>query len=133
MPDIDLVMRSRVKSLVGVYWTPESVQNELLSSKSLACFGGGELQSFVLYKEIGAVLEILLIFSRWASNRAGDVVLQRLIDSCGHPSEVWLEVHEDNQSAIQLYERHGFKKVGLRSRYYPDGKSAVNYSLVISG
>ena len=31
-----------------------------------------------------------------------------------------LEVRVSNQSAISLYERYGFKQVGLRKAYYQD-------------
>jgi [ribosomal protein S18]-alanine N-acetyltransferase len=32
---------------------------------------------------------------------------------------LWLEVRESNVRAIQLYERYGFGRVGLRKNYYP--------------
>lgn len=36
--------------------------------------------------------------------------------------QVFLEVRADNHSALSLYERHGFKRHGLRKNYYkPDG------------
>lgn len=38
---------------------------------------------------------------------------------------VILEVRTDNESAIRLYERHGFSRIGLRRRYYqPSGADA---------
>ena len=33
---------------------------------------------------------------------------------------VYLEVRKSNNAAIALYEKHGFKKSGLRKRYYID-------------
>ena len=42
---------------------------------------------------------------------------------------VVLEVRTDNDTAIALYERHGFEQVGLRRRYYqPSGADA--YTMV---
>ncbi|EHR59484.1 ribosomal protein S18-alanine N-acetyltransferase [Saccharomonospora cyanea] len=42
---------------------------------------------------------------------------------------VVLEVRTDNDTAITLYERHGFERVGLRRRYYqPSGADA--YTMV---
>ncbi len=32
---------------------------------------------------------------------------------------LWLEVRVGNQRAIQVYEAHGFRRVGLRKNYYP--------------
>jgi ribosomal-protein-alanine N-acetyltransferase len=40
---------------------------------------------------------------------------------------VFLEVRTDNESALALYERHGFTRIGLRKRYYqPSGADAYN-------
>jgi len=40
---------------------------------------------------------------------------------------VFLEVRTDNESALALYERHGFARIGLRKRYYqPSGADAYN-------
>ncbi len=36
-----------------------------------------------------------------------------------------LEVRQSNASAIALYEKAGFKSVGIRPKYYPDGENAV--------
>ena len=36
-----------------------------------------------------------------------------------------LELRESNTGAALLYERHGFLRVGLRRKYYPDGEAAV--------
>ena len=41
---------------------------------------------------------------------------------------VSLEVRVSNASAIHLYEINGFKNMGVRKRYYPDGEDA--YSMV---
>jgi len=38
-----------------------------------------------------------------------------------------LEVREDNESAIRLYERLGFRRIGARSGYYADGATALRY------
>lgn len=32
---------------------------------------------------------------------------------------LWLEVRVSNARALQVYEAHGFRSVGLRKRYYP--------------
>jgi ribosomal-protein-alanine N-acetyltransferase len=43
-----------------------------------------------------------------------------------------LEVRRSNAGAIQLYERHGFRHVGVRPRYYSDNhEDALIMSLAI--
>lgn len=58
----------------------------------------------------------------------GAVLLRDLlaeIERRGH-KRVLLEVRADNDVARALYERHGFRAIGLRKRYYqPSGVDAV--------
>ena len=42
-------------------------------------------------------------------------------------SSIDLEVRADNKSAIRAYEKHGFKVIGQRERYYSDGAAAILY------
>jgi hypothetical protein len=136
---IGSVLNSRPDlALVGVSWTLASILDELSVSGSLGSFvpsaaaSGHEphrLQAFVLFKDLGSVIEILLIYSRKGSQDAAALVLNALVDAYSQFDEVWLEVHEENWTAIRFYERHGFVKVSRRSNYYPDGKAALNYNL----
>jgi [ribosomal protein S18]-alanine N-acetyltransferase len=40
-------------------------------------------------------------------------------------TDVLLEVRGGNEPALALYERHGFERIGVRRRYYPDGEDAI--------
>ena len=47
---------------------------------------------------------------------------------------LWLEVRASNARALQVYERYGFRRVGVRKGYYPDHgrrEDAVVMSLVL--
>jgi ribosomal-protein-alanine N-acetyltransferase len=58
----------------------------------------------------------------------GTTLLRALLDEADRRGahRVDLEVRADNDSAIRLYERHGFTAVGLRRGYYqPSGKDAL--------
>ena len=48
-----------------------------------------------------------------------DDLLARAAD--GGAAQVWLEVRASNRRARTVYERRGFKTVGLRRHYYPSG------------
>ena len=58
----------------------------------------------------------------------GEKLLVTLLDeadrrSCDH---VDLEVRADNETAMRLYERHGFTRIAIRRNYYqPSGMDAV--------
>lgn len=45
---------------------------------------------------------------------------------------LWLEVRVGNLRAIQVYEQHGFKRVGQRKAYYPDGQGKREDAIVMS-
>ena len=44
----------------------------------------------------------------------------------------WLEVRQSNARAIQVYERYGYKRVGLRKAYYPDHNGRREDAVVMS-
>ena len=45
---------------------------------------------------------------------------------------LWLEARVGNQRAIQVYEAHGFQRVGLRKAYYPAGRTEREDAIVMS-
>ncbi len=45
---------------------------------------------------------------------------------------LWLEVRESNRRALQVYERYGFRRVGLRKDYYPAGRQQREHAVMMS-
>ncbi len=45
---------------------------------------------------------------------------------------LWLEVRVSNQRAEQVYLAHGFRRVGLRKAYYPNGELPREDAIVMS-
>lgn len=45
---------------------------------------------------------------------------------------LWLEVRESNARAIAVYERHGYRRVGLRKNYYPARDGLREHAVVMS-
>ncbi len=45
--------------------------------------------------------------------------------------EVFLEVKENNTAAKRLYEKFGFKKIGIRKKYYADNENALIYAVYL--
>ncbi|MDT8909671.1 ribosomal protein S18-alanine N-acetyltransferase [Amycolatopsis sp. PS_44_ISF1] len=91
---------------------------ELLGYAGLAVVGRrGEYETSV--HTIGVVPEA-------QGQGVGKALLRALLeraDELGAP--VFLEVRTDNTTAVGLYERHGFRKLGVRKRYYqPSGADA---------
>lgn len=49
-----------------------------------------------------------------------------------HAEWLWLEVRTGNRRALQIYEAHGFRRVGLRKAYYPAGHGQREDAIVMS-
>jgi ribosomal-protein-alanine N-acetyltransferase len=45
---------------------------------------------------------------------------------------LWLEVRVGNTRAQRIYERHGYRRVGERKGYYPDGEGRREDAVVMS-
>jgi ribosomal-protein-alanine N-acetyltransferase len=65
---------------------------------------------------------------RWRRRGVGERMLLALLDLAvtRHAREATLEVRLSNMPARRLYEKHGFRPVGIRPRYYSDnGEDAL--------
>ncbi len=45
---------------------------------------------------------------------------------------LWLEVRVGNERAMQIYQNHGYRRVGLRKAYYPSGHGLREDAVVMS-
>jgi len=45
---------------------------------------------------------------------------------------LWLEVRVSNQRALQIYETHGYRRVGQRKGYYPADNGQREDAVVMS-
>jgi len=45
---------------------------------------------------------------------------------------LWLEVRTGNQRAIEVYQAHGYHRVGLRKSYYPSARGGREDAVVMS-
>lgn len=63
----------------------------------------------------------------------GSLLLKKLIELSllEKPLSITLEVNANNIPAIKLYEKYGFKKVGLRRKYYKNTDDAIIMTLYI--
>jgi ribosomal-protein-alanine N-acetyltransferase len=61
-------------------------------------------------------------------------LLDELVAQCRALSAamLWLEVRTGNQRARRLYERYGFREIGLRRGYYPAGFGRREDAVVMS-
>ena len=60
-----------------------------------------------------------------AEKMIGDIILKLILKN------IFLEVSKLNSRAILLYEKIGFKKNGVRKKYYNDNSDAILYKMEI--
>ncbi len=80
----------------------------------------GFINYYLIYDRIEIVNFNVLDF--FQNKHIGSSLLQKLIDlaSSKKLKNITLEVREDNEKAIYLYQKYGFKIVSLRKKYYND-------------
>ncbi len=120
---IDAMMREGFEPRYGEAWT----QNQCLGILSLpgvwltVAEQAGEPAGFALARIAADEAELLLIAVRPVMRRrgVGAALLRGIVADCRDRKArlLHLEVRAGN-GAIALYERHGFRKVGVRRDYY---------------
>jgi ribosomal-protein-alanine N-acetyltransferase len=90
---------------------------------------GGSLAGFILSRMVSGEAEILsmAVSSSQRSKGLGGQLLHlhlRRLAGLGIGA-VFLEVAADNMPARRLYRRAGFREVGRREGYYPEGKGSA--------
>ena len=109
------------------FWNYNILKEELESSNSkyiIAKTNDGEIIGFAGIKIILDNADIMNIVVKKSCRKQGigNLLLSNLISICkiSNLSSLSLEVNEDNLPAIHLYEKFGFKQVGVRKNYYQD-------------
>jgi len=98
------------------------------SGLHLAAVRGGALVGYLISARYDEAYHVMTIAVDPDNRRAGiaSILLEALIDRAGEDANYTLEVRVSNSGAIALYERHGFREVGTRARYYADnGEDAI--------
>ena len=73
-----------------------------------------------------ATLNNIVVKKSCRGRGIGGELLESLIDICGdlNAKTLTLEVDASNEPAIHLYEKFGFKNLGIRKKYYNNSRDA---------
>jgi [ribosomal protein S18]-alanine N-acetyltransferase len=114
----------------GFSWPPDKLKQELKEAQGWGLWQENDFAAFVVFRENLEAYEITLLGTAIQSRGQGlmENLLKTLINASGQKAW-WLEVHEENQAALELYKKLGFVQTGKRQRYYSDGKSALLMTL----
>ena len=119
-------------------WPPGDIESLLVARSTFAdgAFGkAGELQGFILSRLAADEAEVLTIAVK--PRKRGKGIAAKLMAAnmarltLSGAKSWFLEVEAQNVSALALYKRFGFERVGERKSYYrtPDGDAALAYIL----
>ncbi|MGI9557706.1 MAG: ribosomal protein S18-alanine N-acetyltransferase [Solirubrobacterales bacterium] len=102
-----------------------------LSKPSTICLAAGDDEGLVGYLVCSRYADVwhlmnVAVAPRRRRHGIARSLLARLFDDAGADARYTLEVRASNSSAIEMYERLGFRHSGVRKRYYHDnGEDAL--------
>lgn len=128
--DLPSILQLAEPASVGFYWSEENLKIEFAQAKGLGLWVFDELAAFVLWRNLPEAQEITVLATAEKFKRQGMMgqLLKQAIAAYSREEQWWLEVHEKNTSARNLYEKLGFIQSGQRPHYYRDGGDAVLYT-----
>jgi ribosomal-protein-alanine N-acetyltransferase len=138
------VTEARLDELVAIEraaydhpWTRGNFADSIRSGyqAQLLCADDVVLGYFVAMKGVDEVhLLNITVAPEYQGQGWGRLMLDALaIWSRGQDAQwLWLEVRVGNTRAQRIYERHGYRRVGERKGYYPDGEGRREDAVVMS-
>ena len=120
----------------GEAWSAIQLGGALAIDTSFARFAAGPdhgCVGFSLCRAAGPEVELLLVAVRpgWRGTGVGSRLIDAAIADAAarRAEEMFLEVREQNQAALALYQSRGFAEVGRRPGYYA-GPGGQRYSAI---
>lgn len=127
VPDVQELMELE-KLCFAYHWTVEQFRLGL-ERKAFVTLGGREgdqLVGYIAFSLIEDEMEILnlAVHPDFRRRGLGDNLLSEAFCVCRERNiaKSFLDVKASNIAAITLYEKFGYKKIGVRKKYYPDTK-----------
>jgi [ribosomal protein S18]-alanine N-acetyltransferase len=126
LEDVDEVQRIEEASF-STPWPPNAYRSELMTNKLAAYLVVRAEGRIVAYGGMWLMVDeahitTFAVHPAWRRQRLGERLLLAFLDFAKerHAREATLEVRLSNVAARRLYEKYGFRPVGLRPRYYSD-------------
>ncbi len=117
------------------FWNVSTLKSELLNPNSkyiVAKFNNTIVGFAGIWKSVDDVhITNIVVNKNFRKQNIGSLMLSKLIELAKlepNISSITLEVNSNNISAIRLYEKFGFKTVGLRKKYYNNIDDAIIYT-----
>ena len=87
---------------------------------------GEKVLGYLEIRLVDGVVDVMNLFVNEENRRQGiaTTLMNKMIDEEVY-SRVMLEVNENNNPAIRLYNKLGFKEISLRERYYGEDTALI--------
>lgn len=119
------------------FWPFSILENEFKNPNSL-CFVAKCENEIVgiasLWKSVDDIhITNIVVKKSFRGNGVGNMLLNKLIDVSKdlNYSSITLEVNDKNTVAKKLYNKHNFKELGIRKKYYGGTDDAIIMSLFL--
>ena len=133
--DMTLIDYEQIKDILisdfDDFWTPETLKSEIQgeNKKYIVAKESEEIVGFagiLLNFEEAEIMNIVTKISKRGQG-IGNLLLRKIIEiaKTNHIDKIFLEVNENNQIAMQLYEKAGFEKISVRKKYYNNQEDAI--------
>jgi len=126
LEDLDEVQRIEEASF-ATPWPPNAYRSELLTNRLASYLVARVGDRIVAYGGMWLMVDeahitTFAVHPAWRRQRLGERLLLAFLDLAKdrHAREATLEVRLSNLAARRLYEKYGFRPVGVRPRYYSD-------------
>jgi len=126
LEDVEEVQRIEEASF-STPWPPNAYRSELMTNRLAAYLVVRAQGRIVAYGGMWLMVDeahitTFAVHPAWRRQRLGERLLLAFLDLAKdrHAREATLEVRLSNVAARRLYEKYGFRPVGLRPRYYSD-------------
>lgn len=129
LPDVHRIERASF----SVPWPDDAYRSEIQGNRLASYLVARADGKLVAYGGIWLMVDeahitTFAVDPAWRRQRVGETLLIALMDLAigRHAREATLEVRLSNRAARKLYEKFGFRPVGVRARYYSDnGEDAL--------
>ena len=130
IPDLESISQN-LQTDFDDFWNYTTLKNELENTNStyIVAKNNNIIVGFAgIWKAVDDIhITNIVVKKDFRNNGIGSLLLQKLIELSKQKdiTSITLEVNELNICAIKLYEKFGFKKVGIRKKYYNNINNAI--------
>ena len=131
------IIKDKLQEEYDDFWTESILKKELedVNSEYIVIKSNEDILGFAgIWKSpVDCQITNIVVKKTCRKQGIGSLLLEKLIEIAKTTSfeMVGLEVNENNISAIKLYEKYGFQKVGVRKKYYNNTDNAILMDLKI--